>query len=131
MAGFDAWDEIGAVVGAGALSYLAAGKRKNATQPTLRISLDKGNSLIGDVRFIGGLAAGFASRSKSVSAKTAKMLETAATASFSSLASTEAVRYQLIKQQLLPQSGRVFPSFGGVSSPQPQYGARSAAWANG
>ena len=128
---FDAWDEIGAVVGAGALSYIAAGKRKSATQPSLRLSLDKGDSLIGDVRFLGGLAAGLASRSKMMGAGARKTLETVATASFSSLASTEAVRYQLIRQNVLPQGGRIFPSFGNAGAPQqPQYGNRTAAWAS-
>lgn len=127
---FKGWHDVGIVAGTGALSYLAAGTGKNLEQTDLRLSLDKGRSLVGDVRFLGGMLAGVASMSKRVDADTKQTLQAVATASLGSLASTEAVRYRLIRANVLTQGGRIFPQFG-AEAPAPAYGTRQAAWANG
>lgn len=124
---FDSLDEIGAVVGAGALSYFAAGRKKDGSAPTLRMSLDKSGSLVGDVRFLGGVACAAASRMKGLSGSTRKTLETVATASMASLVSTEAVRYQLMKNQVIPDSG--FVMFPKRDAGAAYGGTRSASWA--
>ena len=137
---FDAWSGIATIGGAGVLSYLAAGQEtKEGGVPTLRLSLDKGGSLLGDVRLLGGAVTGLAAAYVgSGSAK--KVLSGVAFASFASLFCTELVRIRLVKRtsdgkstsfsklDLVPkaiQGG----SFGGTSAPARSYQTQNA-WAN-
>lgn len=125
---FDAWKTfggLGGLAGSGALSYLAAGKHDDGTF-SLRLSLDRSHSFLGDVRLLGAIATGLAAQYVSGS-QTKKVLETVANASAMSLVSTEAVRWRL-------------KGVGGISdapfAPDFKFGAvgigsrpRTAAWA--
>jgi len=130
---FDAWNLVGVGGGSAALTWLAAGPKKGG-ETTLRLSLDKSNSLVGDVRFIGAALCWVASMY--TNGKTKKTLQTVTAASAFSLLQTEMIRMQLKKQnpgviKPLP----TFPSYGANALPGPhaqnanyQY-APQGAWA--
>ncbi len=89
---------VGAVAGAGALSYLAASPKnttnKDGKRRSLRFSLDKKQSLIADVRVLGGVGClGAAYFVENKSAKEVLMMGALAMAA--SVVSTELVRYRL------------------------------------
>lgn len=92
---FDTWNLVGIGGGSAALTWLAAGPHANQ-QNTLRLSLDKGNSLLGDVRFLGGVLTAVASMY--TKGRTKKVLQTATAAMALSLVQTEVVRWQQVKQ---------------------------------
>jgi hypothetical protein len=139
---FDAWSLVGVGGGSAALTYLAT----NWTAPdggvSLRLSLDQNQSLLADVRLIGGGLAWVTSMY--TKGKTQKALQTAAAASLFSLAQTEIVRWRLA--QKVGPSGEVkiaqklpiadFGKFGYGALPGPtgqaQYGVHQpqGAWAN-
>lgn len=134
---FSTYSSVATIAGAGALSYLAAAPGRDGAKPTLRFSLDKNNSLLGDVRLLGGvLMTGAAMWAKEE--KTKKTCAIIALASFGSLAVTEAIRYRYVragiieKAPLMPTFGN--PSFGALNGPSDSYGAyqanaRQASWA--
>lgn len=139
---FDAWSGIVTLGGAGALSYLAAGQvnKEQGDKPTLRLSLDKGGSLLGDVRLLGGALSAGASYYLA-SGDTKKVLSGVALASFASLICTELVRYrfakftkegkstQIAEAKILPA---VFSQYGALPGPAGVYGANyqaQNAWA--
>ncbi len=127
MYGFDAW-AMGGVGGAAALTYIAAGSKikGNDRETPLRLSLPgTGNSLLGDVRVLGGSAAYLASRF--ASGDTRKALQTIAWASGISVLVTEVVRFQLSRREtVVAKALPIFPSVfngtgqGGSRSYQPQ-----------
>ena len=130
---FNAWNGVATIAGSGALSYLAAGHGKGEAKTDLRLSLDKSGSLVGDVRFIGGVAAGLVARWGRLNARTRGVLDATAFASLSSLASTEAIRYRLKGTGAIDEGkGGIFPRIAALESfganPQHAYGA-NAAWA--
>lgn len=111
---FDAWNLVGVGGGSAALTWLAAGPHKSGN--TLRLSLDGGDSLIGDVRFIGAALCWVASMYTSGTTK--KTLQTVTAASALSLLTTEVVRMQQQKigapvKKDLP----IFPSYGALPGP--------------
>ncbi len=118
---FDAWTAVGVGGGMAALSYLAAG-RKVDDASTLRLSIDKNSSLIGDVRVLGGIGCFVASMWATGDAKRA--LQMIAAASALSVIATEVVRGRLAKS-----GGRVagelpyFPEYGANTK------ARNTQWA--
>lgn len=127
----DAWT-MGGVGGTAALTFVAAGtKMKGSDQTALRINIPgTGDSLIGDVRFVGGLAALLASRWTTGTAQ--KALQATAFASGMSLLVTEVMRYQLSRKQttVSPAKLPIFPSFGGTQpASQRQFAPREGAWA--
>jgi hypothetical protein len=91
---FDAWTGLATIGGTGALSYLAAGGKTAGDEATLRLSLDKGGSLLGDVRLLGGvltLLGSYWLKGEAVR----KTLGVITVASFGSLLSTELIRVRL------------------------------------
>jgi hypothetical protein len=125
----DTWTSVGTVVGAGALSYLAAGQKIEGKGNTLRLSIDGSGSLLGDVRLLGGMAAVGATYFVE-GAKAKAVLKATAAASLASLFVTEIVRYRLAKSG--GQVARDLPVF--PSMPSWNYGAlpapqRQGAWA--
>lgn len=128
---FDAWNAAGVGAGAVALSYLAAGRKVGGSDASsLRLSLDKGGSLIGDVRVLGGFLAWGASMYTGGSTKRA--LQVIALASGLSVLTTEALRWQLGRTGTRVQQGigPVFPSFGALPGGQGQRSyAQQGAWA--
>ena len=80
---YDAWTVAGVGIGSGALTWLAAGRATPSGEHTLRLSLDKNGSLLGDVRFLGGTLAWVASMYTKGQTKTA--MQTVAAASLFSL----------------------------------------------
>lgn len=128
---FASWKSIATVGGSGALTYLAASPTQVSAngQPTLRLTMGKSDALLMDVRALGGLAMGFASMYKGIKASTREWLGTGAVASFSSLASTEAIRMQGNKNGVVYEGG-YFPTFSGIGTSAPAYQqAPSSAWA--
>ena len=88
------------------------------------------DALLMDVRALGGLAMGFASMYKGLKSSTREWLGTGAVASFSSLASTEAIRYQGNKAAPGSYTGGAIPQFKGLGGSAPAYHqAPSSAWA--
>lgn len=132
--GFDAW-AFGGVAGTAALTYVAAGtKMKGSDQTSLRLSLPgTGNSLLGDVRVLGGLGAYVASRF--VSGDSKKALQTIAWASGLSVVVTEVIRMQLRRRDLtvskndLPIFPQVFNGNGAASQQQRAFAPQGAGWA--
>lgn len=137
---FDAWTIAGVGGGAAALTFLAAGRERDgqAGVRTLRLSLDKDGSLLGDVRLLGGGLAWLTSMY--TSGDTKKTLQVIATASLLSLGMTEIVRFRLAQtgQPVTVPKGNFMPSwgqnaFGALPSSGAQYGAQhqnQSAWAN-
>lgn len=122
---------ISLVGGAGALSYFAASDTNSIdNKHTLRLSLDKGGSLIGDVRLLGAGLLMAVAYMGGVSEKTKNALNMISVASLASLATTEVVRYRLAKSGrgvagALPVAPQISASYGGEHAH-----ARSAsAWA--
>jgi|GEM_PF-4943737 len=111
MYGFDAW-ALGGVGGAAALTYIAAGSKMkgNERETPLRLSLPgTGNSLLGDVRVLGGAAAWFASQF--TSGDTKKALQTIAWASGISVLVTEVVRFQMSRREtVVAKALPIFPT---------------------
>jgi len=110
----DSWSALGVIGGGAALSYIAAGRKtsKEGGETTFRLSLDKGGSLVGDVRFLGGfLTMGAMYMAKDAGTK--KTLGLISLASFTSLAITEAIRMRLKKDGTVKVADKlpVFPSF--------------------
>ena len=130
---YSAWKHSAVVVGgAGALSYLASGPKKDGPA-TLRLNFGKDNSLVGDVRFISAILFGLGSMWKGAGSANREFMASVATASAASLASTEAIRYRMRDQNSGFAGGSILPRFGAnqISGPTPSatpYGAR-AAWA--
>lgn len=110
---FDAWNLVGIGGGSAALTWLAAGQNRRGN--TMRLSLDKGGSLVGDVRFLGGGLAALASMY--TKGNTSKALKTVAAASALSLVQTEIVRMQQLKAGAQIAPGRWFPSYGANALP--------------
>lgn len=119
---FNAWTVAGIAGGSAALSYLATqGWREESGKTSMRLSLDKGHSLVGDVRFLGGALTAVASMYTKGDTKNA--LQAVAAASFLSLVQTEIIRWKMAKDKrqvagplpVLP----AFPSmsFGAVKQP--------------
>jgi hypothetical protein len=138
----DSWSALGVVGGGAALSYIAAGRKtaKEGGEKTFRLSLDKGGSLVGDVRFLGGLLT-LGGMYMAKEAGTKKALGVISLASFASLAITEAIRMRLKKDGTVKVADKlpVFPSFawaekaqyGALPGPNASYGnAGSYAGAN-
>jgi hypothetical protein len=134
---FDAWSLVGVGGGSAALTYLATNWREVGGKTTLRLSLDKNGSLLGDVRLIGGGLAWVTSMY--TKGQTKKALQTAAAASLFSLAQTEIVRWRLSKVnngnvQIAEKLPVADFSFGALPGPtgQAQYGVHQpqGAWAN-
>lgn len=129
---YNAWTTIGTIGGAGALSYLAAGQTVNGAH-TLRLSIDKSGSLLGDVRLWGG---GLALLSSIwVKNKNAKdILRLTSVAAFSSLVTTELVRWRLARTgggvaRQLPLAPAL--SFGALGGGSPAHqSAPAGAWAS-
>jgi hypothetical protein len=93
---FNAYATIGVLAGSGAMTYLAA--NPNKTPETLRLTVGSSNALIYDVRFIGGTVCGLASMFL-VKGKNAKnLLGLTSFAAFSSLISTEVIRWRANKK---------------------------------
>jgi hypothetical protein len=127
---FASWKSIATVGGSGALTYLAASPTQNSGgQPTLRLTMGSSDALLMDVRALGGLAMGFASMYKGLKAGTREWLGTGAVASFSSLASTEAIRYQANKGGANVYPGGTWPKISGMGSAPAYQQAPSSAWA--
>lgn len=93
---YDAWSMVGVGGGSAALTWIAAG-RQLGKENTLRLSLDSGGSLLGDVRVIG--AALTAAVSMYTSGTTKKAMQTIAAASLLSVLQTEIMRFRLVRQQ--------------------------------
>jgi len=141
---YDAWSIAATGGGAAALTYLASGWKQmdRGGEKTLRLSLDKNHSLLGDVRLLGGLGTGLASMYVK-GAGTKKALQVVSVASLLSLGMTEIVRWQLARQGVagIAQKLPVFPAlwqkagdvnYGALPGPQsaPAYHReREAAWA--
>lgn len=135
---YDAWTLVGVGGGSAALTWLAAG-RKQGDANTLRLSFGNSNSLLGDVRFLGGGLAWLASMY--TGGQTKKVMQTVAAASIFSLVQTELVRWRLRGGAAGNQTasatlagGTLAPSynFGALPGPsaQPQYSAPQGAWAH-
>ena len=138
---YDAWTLVGVGGGSAALTWLAAGRMAGAdgTGPhTFRLSLDSGNSLVGDVRFLGGALAWVASMY--TEGKTKSAMQTVAAASLFSLVQTELIRMRLVKMSggsgscNVSTDTKYFPAYGGLPGAQPQYQSAPAqnagAWAH-
>lgn len=95
--GFDAWNGLMTIGGAGALAYLVAGqKSEDEGTHNMRLSLTKDNALLTDVRVLGGLGAlGASMFVKDGSAK--HTLHTAALVLGASVVTTELIRWRLSK----------------------------------
>jgi len=120
---FDAWTLAGVAGGSAVLTYLAtSGWREQSGQTSMRLSLDKGHSLVGDVRFLGGALTAVASMYVK-SSGTKHALQAVSAASFLSLIQTEVVRWKVAKdKKQIAGPLPVFPSFsnpvfGGVQQP--------------
>ena len=112
---YNAYATIGVLAGSGAMTYLAA----NPSKGTLRLTVGKSNALIYDVRFIGGTVCGLASMFL-VKSKNAKgLLGLTSFAAFSSLISTEVVRWRANKAAPGTYPGT---AFGGEHDAMPSYG---------
>lgn len=126
---YDAWSIVGVGGGSAALTYLASNWRDTANgETTLRLSLDKSGSLLGDVRFLGGGLAWLASMYTGGTTK--RTLETVAAASLFSLAQTEIIRMRLAQKQgpvRIAGSLPLAPSYSFGALPAPN--ARQGAWA--
>lgn len=128
---FDAWNLVGIGGGSAALTWLAAGQHPR-TGNTLRLSLDKSGSLIGDVRVIGAGLCWLASMYTKGTTK--KALQTATAAMGLSVLQTEVVRMQQTKigapvKRDLPY----FPSYGAIGGPthtKQHAHAPQSAWAS-
>jgi len=131
---YDAWTMAGVGGGSAALTWLAAGRTTSDGAYTLRLSLDKGNSLLGDVRFLGGTLAWVASMYTKGNTKAA--MQTVAAASIFSLAQTEIIRMRLAKagNVRIPNNLPLAPTanFGALPGPnaQQQYSAPQGSWAH-
>lgn len=133
---YDAWTMVGVGGGSAALTWLAAGRATPNGEHTLRLSLDKSGSLLGDVRFLGGALAWIASMY--TGGQTKRAMQTVAAASIFSLAQTEIVRMRLAKSGSVRVAGNL-PlgpgiAFGALPGPsaanaQQQY-APQGAWAH-
>ena len=131
---FDAWTIAGVGGGSAALSYIAAGWRAKAGEPpALRLSIDKSNSLVGDVRFLGGGLSWLVSMY--TKGNTKLFLQYTAAASFLSLVQTEVIRYRLaqIEGVNVAKEVPIFPkgtplSYGALPSGQAAH-ANQGAWA--
>lgn len=129
---YDAWTMVGVGGGSAALTWLAAGRTTDKGN-TLRLSLDKGGSLLGDVRLLGGGLAWVASMY--TKGKTKAAMQTVAAASIFSLAQTEIIRMRLAKvgNVRIPNDLPLAPpmSFGALPGPNAQqYNAPQGAWAH-
>jgi hypothetical protein len=133
---FNAWSALGTIGGSGVLSYLAAGKRKDATENAMRLSL-KDDSLLLDVRLLGGLLMGGASFFvKNSDAR--NVLQISSVAMLSSLATTEVIRWKLAKEGTpgIAKKADFFPNmdwtkkvgYGALPGPQSTR-VRQGAWA--
>jgi hypothetical protein len=128
---YDAWSVAGVGGGSAVLSYLAAGRKMEGTgEHTFRLSLDKGGSLLGDVRLWGSALSWFVA-SYVKSDNTEKVLKTASAAMLFSLVQTEAIRYRLKQSDTvavakqLPLMPNYSYSFGGMGADaQPAGGQR-------
>jgi len=120
----------GAVVigGGGALSYLAAAPGKEGQPTDLRLSIWKG-SLVGDVRFLGAVLTGIAGHYGKLPKKQADALKSFATAMAVSLASTEAIRYRMVKEGKMSLPAGAKTSFSPIIGAIPQFGATQPAMA--
>tara|TARA_R110000824_G_scaffold400042_2_gene606715 strand:+ start:2200 stop:2568 length:369 start_codon:yes stop_codon:yes gene_type:complete len=87
---YNAYATIGVLAGSGAMTYLAA----NPNKKTLRLTIGSNNALIYDVRFIGGTVCGLASMFLVKSRNAKSLLGLTSFAAFSSLVSTEVVRWR-------------------------------------
>lgn len=129
---FNAMQMAGLAGGSTVLTYLAArNKTKDTKKHTFRLSLDSNNSLIGDVRVLGGLIC--AGASMYTSGDTKATLRTIAFASALSVLATEVVRYNLKGTGCVEDTLPIFPVYGALPGPTPgaQYGAQHqhAGWA--
>lgn len=132
MYGFDAW-ALGGVGGVAALTYIAAGSKMkdNQRETSLRLTLPgTGNSLLGDVRVLGGAAAWMASRF--TSGDTKKAMQTIAWASGLSVLVTEVIRMQLARRDTTVTRAAlpIFPTaFSGTGAQSNKAYASQGAWA--
>lgn len=85
--------------GAGALGYVATGRKNEQEEITLRLSLTKDGSFLTDVRLIGGVTALAAANLAKMSGDTKKVLNGIALVSGISLATTEGIRAKLQKDK--------------------------------
>jgi len=123
---------IGLVGGTSALSWFAASDTNAIdNKHTLRLSLDKGGSLLGDVRLLGAGLLMAVAHFGGVSEKTKDALNLISVASLASLATTEVVRYRLAKSGRgvvgsLPVAPQISAAYGG----EPAHARTNAsAWA--
>jgi len=127
---YDAWSGLFTLAGAGALSYLAANpdvaKKKNGFQ--LRLSLDENQSLLGDVRLLGGTATALASY-WAKGEGTRKTLGIVTLASFASLVCTEVVRMRLKSSKIVAIADAPLLPFGQTSFGAMPQNQRQGAWA--
>ncbi len=114
---FDAWNLSLAMGGAAALGYIAAGPRNS--QNSLRISLTENNSLLGDVRLLGGLGAfAVANWMGGIKKETKDMLNGVAFVSGLSLVTTESIRYRFQQEKIgnMPAGFVVAPDYKALMS---------------
>lgn len=128
---FDAWNLVGVGGGSAALTWLAAGPHAGGN--TLRLSLDKSGSLLGDVRVIGGALCWLASMY--TKGNTKKALRTATAAMALSVTQTEVIRMQQTRSKAGPVKADLpyFPSYGAIGGPTHTASHQKAphsAWAN-
>lgn len=130
---YDAWTMVGVGGGSAALSWLAARPGSNG-ETSLRLSLDKNHSLLGDVRLLGGALTWVASMYTSGSTK--KAMQTVSAAAFFSLLQTELIRMRLAKSGSKVMGGLPLApglSFGALPGPnaaaQQHAYAPQGAWA--
>lgn len=132
---YDAWTAVGVGGGSAALSWLAAGQTVGNDQHTLRLSIDKSGSLLGDVRLLGGALTWVASMY--TSGNTKKGLQTVSAAAFLSLLQTELIRMRLAKNggnvkiaEKLPVASFAYGALPGPNAQQQQNAyAPQGAWA--
>lgn len=129
MMNFDAW-ALGGAAGVAGLTYIAAGSKMKdrPNETSLRLCLPgTNNSLLGDVRVLGGLGAWLASRY--TSGDTKKAMQTIAWASGISVLVTEVIRMQLSRRETQVTRGAlpIFPTaFSGTGN---KAFAQQGAWA--
>jgi len=117
---YNAYATIGVLAGSGAMTYLAA----NPAKESLRLTIGESNALIYDVRFIGGTVCGLASMFLVKSKKAKGLLGLTSFAAFSSLVSTEVVRWRANSAAVKANKAAPYKGswFSGQHDAMPSYG---------